>query len=157
LIGSTRYPYNPGMKPVLQQAGVIPFRNDGEHLHVLLITSRRTGRWVIPKGGIEKGFTPAQAAVREAYEEAGVKGTLSADPLGNFTYNKRSRHGALIPATVEVFAMQVEKELKNWPERAERRLKWVSIADAMRLVHEHGITLLLLKLQQIQEPAPAHA
>jgi len=156
LIGATQVSYIHWMRPVLQQAGVIAFRNSGEALQVLLITSRRTGRWVIPKGGIEKGMTAAEAALREAYEEAGLRGTLSDSPLGNFTYGKRS-HGAVIPAIVEVFAMQVEKELKNWPERAERRLKWVSIPHAIRLVHDHGIALLLLKLQQIQELAPAHA
>jgi 8-oxo-dGTP pyrophosphatase MutT (NUDIX family) len=145
------------MKPVLQQAGVIPFRDSGTDLQVLLITSRGSGRWVIPKGGIEKGLTPAQAAAQEAYEEAGVKGSLSATPLGNFTYNKRLRHGAIIPANVEVYAMQVEQELKNWPERAQRRLKWLPIAEAIHLIDDKGIALLLLRLAQIQQTVASAA
>jgi 8-oxo-dGTP pyrophosphatase MutT (NUDIX family) len=145
------------MKPVLRQAGIIPFRNGAEGLQVLLITSRGTGRWVIPKGGIEKGLTAIKAAEHEAYEEAGVKGAISSVPLGVFSYSKRLRNGAFRPATVEVYAMRVEKELRKWPERAERRLKWMPVAEAVRLVQEQGMAILLLKLQQIQEAAPAQA
>ncbi len=143
------------MKPLLQQAGVIPYRFEASILQVLLITSRGSGRWVIPKGGIEKGFTPAEAAAREAYEEAGVKGTMSEAPLGAFTYSKRLRNGNVVPASVEVYAMRVEKELKNWPERAERRLQWVSVAQAIHLVNEPGVAQLLLRLQEAQ--ACAHS
>jgi 8-oxo-dGTP pyrophosphatase MutT (NUDIX family) len=157
LIGSTRLPYIHLMKAILQQAGVIAYRHAGDDLQVLLITSRGAGRWVIPKGGIEKGQTPAQAAALEAYEEAGVRGILSTSPLGSFTYNKRPRRGAAIPAIVEVYAMRVDQQLKNWPERAERRLKWVSIPEALKLVEEDGMAVLLLKLQQIDEQAHAHA
>jgi 8-oxo-dGTP pyrophosphatase MutT (NUDIX family) len=151
LSGATHLPYNHRMKPVLRQAGAIPYRHGAEGLQVLLITSRGTGRWLIPKGNIDKGFTPAQAAEREAYEEAGVKGALSKAPLGNFTSLKRLRNGAIIPVTVEVYALQVEKELKNWPERAERRLKWMPVAQAVNLVQEEGMARLLLRLQEIQQ------
>jgi 8-oxo-dGTP pyrophosphatase MutT (NUDIX family) len=143
------------MKPLLQQAGVIPYRHHGEALQVLLITSRHSGRWLIPKGGIEKNHTPAEAAAREAYEEAGVQGILSATPFGSFTYSKRQRGGA-VPASVEVYTMRVTKELKNWPERAERRLKWLPIADAIRLVDAPGIALLLQRFQEMHELAPTN-
>lgn len=139
------------MKPILRQAGAIPFRHGTKGLKVLLITSRDTGRWVIPRGGIKKGFTAAQTAEREAYEEAGVKGTISAIPLGIFTYNKRLRNGAFRPATVEVYAICVKKELKKWPEQAERRVKWVSVPEAVRSVKEQGMAALLLGLQQTEE------
>lgn len=149
--GSAPRLYNYSMKPILRQAGAIPFRHGAKGLKVLLITSRDTGRRVIPRGGIEKGFTAAQTAEREAYEEAGVKGTISAIPLGTFTYNKRLRNGAFSSATVEVYAMCVEKELKKWPEQAERRLKWMSVAQAVRSVKEPGMAALLLRLQQIEK------
>ena len=139
------------MEPVLRQAGAIPFRHGTQGLEGLLITSRDTGRWVIPRGGIEKDLTAVQTAEREAYEEAGVKGTVSATPLGTFTYNKRLRNGAFNPATVEVYAMCVEKELKKWPEQAERRLKWMSVPEAARSVEEQGMAALLLRFQQIEE------
>jgi len=135
---------------ILRQAGAIPFRHDPEGLRVLLITSRDTGRWVIPKGGVEKGFTAAQAAEQEAYEEAGIKGIISKIPLGIFTYSKRLRPGIAKPATVEVYALQVEKLLKKWPERSERRLEWMPISSAVELVQEPGMALLLLRLEEIE-------
>lgn len=155
--GATTLLYNCPMKPILRQAGAIPFRHGPEGLKVLLITSRDTGRWVIPRGGIEKGFTAAQTAEREAYEEAGVKGTISATPLGSFTYDKRLRDGASSPATVEVYAMRVEKELKKWPERSERRLQWMSIPEAVKAVEEPGVAALLSRLQQIEEARAANS
>src|SRR5271156_6796158 len=105
------------MSDILRQAGAIPFRHDPEGLRVLLITSRDTGRWVIPKGNVDKGFTAAQAAAQEAYEEAGIIGTTAYIPLGIFTYSKRLRSGIAKPSTVEVYALHVEKLLKKWPER----------------------------------------
>ena len=131
----------------------MPYRKNPGGLEVLLITSRGTGRWVIPKGGVKKGFTPAEAAEREAYEEAGIKGALSPDPLGCFSYNKRLRNGASRPASVEVYAMRVVVELKKWPERAQRRLKWMSIPHAVKLVDEEGMKVLLLRLEQIEGAA----
>ncbi len=138
------------MTEILRQAGAIPFRYDNNDLRVLLITSRDTGRWVIPKGGVEKGFTAAQAAAQEAYEEAGIRGVLSALPLGIYTYGKRLRSGIAKPATVEVYALRVEKLLKHWPERAERRLEWMTVAKAAELVEEPGMALLLLRLEEIE-------
>jgi len=138
------------MTGVLRQAGAIPYRHSPVGLRVLLITSRGTRRWVIPKGGVEKGFTPAQAAEREAYEEAGLKGILSDVPLGIFTYSKRQRNGGFRSAAVEVYAMRVHKEFKKWPERKERRLKWMTVPEAVELVDEHGMKALLLRLEQIE-------
>jgi len=135
---------------ILRQAGAIPFRHDPDGLRVLLITSRDTGRWVIPKGGIEKGFTAAQAAAQEAYEEAGVKGIISEMMLGIYTYSKRLSSGVARPTTVEVYALQVEKLLKKWPERSERRLKWMAVAKAVRLVQEPGMAILLRRLEEIE-------
>ncbi len=105
---------------------------------------------MIPKGSVEKGFTPAQAAECEAYEEAGLKGLLSDVPLGVFTYSKRLRNGGFRPAAVEVYAMRVDKELKKWPEQKERPLKWMTVPQAMELVDEHGMKAFLLRLEQIE-------
>jgi 8-oxo-dGTP pyrophosphatase MutT (NUDIX family) len=143
------------MTDILRQAGAIPFRHDPEGLRVLLITSRDTRRWVIPKGGVENGFTAAQAAAQEAYEEAGVKGIVSEIPLGIFTYSKRLHSGIEKPTTVEVYALQVEKLLKKWPERSERRLEWMPVSKAVELVQEPGMALLLLRLEEIEAAKPA--
>jgi 8-oxo-dGTP pyrophosphatase MutT (NUDIX family) len=75
---------------VPHQAGIIAYRVKGGAIQVLLITSRDTGRWIIPKGNISSGSTPAEAAEREAFEEAGIKGTLvGSSPLGFYTYFKK--------------------------------------------------------------------
>lgn len=145
------------MTDILRQAGAIPFRHDPEGLRVLLITSRDTGRWVIPKGGVEKGFTAAQAAAQEAYEEAGIKGIISEIPLGIFTYSKRRRSGIGKPTTVEVYALQVEKLLKKWPERGERRLEWMPVSKAVGLVQEPGMALLLRRLEEVEAAKSAKA
>lgn len=138
------------MNTSLQQAGAIPFRIEPDGMRVLLITSRDTGRWVIPKGGIEPGQTALQAAEREAFEEAGIKGVMHELPLGVYTYGKRLRSGGVRPTKVEVYAMEVTKQVKKWPERGQRRSVWVTVPTAMDLVEEPGMAGLLLKLAKIQ-------
>jgi 8-oxo-dGTP pyrophosphatase MutT (NUDIX family) len=141
------------MNDILRQAGAIPFRHQQIGLQVLLITSRGTGRWVIPKGGIEPGQTAMQAAELEAYEEAGVRGVIHPTPLGFYTYGKRVRSGAVKPTSVEVFALEVDKQLKNWPEKSQRRFEWMTISAAVKSVEEPGVAMLLLRLAEIQTKA----
>jgi 8-oxo-dGTP pyrophosphatase MutT (NUDIX family) len=119
-------------------------------LEVLLVTSRDTGRWIIPKGGVAKGFAPAKAAEREAYEEAGVVGTVHLAAIGCFTYAKRRQSGEETPMTVEVYALEVARQLKKWPERDERRQEWMPISRAVSLVEESGLKMLLLRLEEIR-------
>jgi len=135
--------------PILRQAGTIPFRRGRDGVEVLLITSRDTGRWVIPKGNVDPGQTAAAAAVRETYEEAGVLGHVTSIPLGIYTYGKRQRSGAAVAATVEVYALEIATQLKKWPERKQRRLEWMDVTAAAGLVQEQGLSLLLLRLAEI--------
>jgi 8-oxo-dGTP pyrophosphatase MutT (NUDIX family) len=134
------------MNNVIRQAAAIPYRVDAQGLRVLLITSRQSGRWVVPKGHIEKGFTAAQAAEREAYEEAGIKGLIGGAPLGVYRYGKRLGSGRVREAAVEVFALQVIKQLKKWPEQSERQFEWVTPEVAAKRVQEPGLAELLRKL-----------
>jgi 8-oxo-dGTP pyrophosphatase MutT (NUDIX family) len=134
------------MGSIILQAGAIPFRLEAGILRVLLITSRGTGKWVIPKGWIEPGASAAQAAAQEAYEEAGITGFIDETPLGAFTYRKRLNSGVRKPALVEVFALQVERQRKNWPERGERRCKWVDVPAALSLIEYPGMTPLFQTL-----------
>jgi len=137
--------------PTLQQTGVIAYRIHGKQVRVLLITSRDTGRWIIPKGNINAGATPAKAAEREAYEEAGIRGNISgAIPLGFYTYFKILASGEKCPTTVEVYLMHVAKRLKKWPEQRERKLSWVSLKRAVRLVQEPGVIPLLRRLMEFE-------
>jgi 8-oxo-dGTP pyrophosphatase MutT (NUDIX family) len=138
------------MDAVLKQAGAIPFRLEAEGLRVLLITSRETGRWVIPKGNIPQGLSASRAAEREAFEEAGVKGIIRKPGLGTYAYGKRLRTGLVRPALVTVYALDVQKQLKKWPERGQRRIEWVTIPAATDMVDEPGMAHLFLKLAQLE-------
>jgi 8-oxo-dGTP pyrophosphatase MutT (NUDIX family) len=145
--------------PILHQAGVIAYRILDGKVRVLLVTSRDTGRWIIPKGNIKAGEMPCKAAENEAYEEAGVKGTIiGSSPLGMYTYFKKLDSGQARTATVEVYLLRVKDRLKKWPERNERKLSWVSSKKAVALVEERGIVALLLRLMELEndlaKPAP---
>jgi 8-oxo-dGTP pyrophosphatase MutT (NUDIX family) len=132
---------------ILHQAGVIAYRIHDGKVQVLLMTSRDTGRWIIPKGNINGSATPAKAAEKEAYEEAGVRGTItSSAPLGIYTYFKTLASGETRTATVEVYLLRVKQRLKNWPEKGERKRSWVSTKEAIARVEEPGVVPLLLRV-----------
>ena len=134
------------MEQFAKQSGVIPYRLEPEGLRVLLITSRETGRWVIPKGNIREGHRARGAARHEAYEEAGVSGEIEKIPLGFYSYQKIIKNETSRPTVVEVFAMRVLKEAKSWPEKAQRRCEWMAPEEAARCVQEAGLAVLLLRL-----------
>ena len=138
----------------LPQAGVIAYRIRRGEVQVLLMTSRDTGRWIIPKGNIKPGASPSKAAVQEAFEEAGIKGTIvSSTPFGMYTYYKKVGSGEVRAAAVEVFLLQVKEQLKKWPEKGERKLAWVSAKKAVELVEEPGVVPLLRGLTEFEDVA----
>lgn len=141
------------IQQVLRQAGAIPYSLVDGQVRVLMVTSRDTGRWLIPKGYIDDGLTPAATAAKEAYEEAGIKGVLESDmPLGFFTYFKKLKSGEDRPASVQVFLLRVEKQCKKWPEMKQRKLAWFSPEEAAQLVKEPGLATLLRRLEEITSP-----
>jgi 8-oxo-dGTP pyrophosphatase MutT (NUDIX family) len=127
------------------QYGALPYRVTGHGLEILLITTRRTKRWIVPKGWPIEGLTPAKSAAREALEEAGISGEINAIPLGRFHYVKEFRQRVAVPCRVEVFALKVTRQRKNWDEKDARELKWVSVAEAVQMVEESGLRKLLHK------------
>jgi 8-oxo-dGTP pyrophosphatase MutT (NUDIX family) len=133
-----------------RQVAAIPIRLSRKgKTQVLLLTSRRRGRWVIPKGWLMRKLSPAQAAVREAYEEGGIKGRiLRADPIGRYRYRKGDRP-KIGEITVQVFVMGVKRQLRDWPERAERRIRWVRPHRAAAMVEEPELAILLMRLPKI--------
>jgi 8-oxo-dGTP pyrophosphatase MutT (NUDIX family) len=136
----------------LAQAGVIAYRIHRGEVQVLLMTSRDTGRWIIPKGNVKPGSSPAKTAAQEAFEEAGIKGIIvSSTPLGMYTYFKKLGSGEVRTAAVEVFLLQVNKQLKKWPEKGERKLAWVSAKKAVELVEEPGVVPLLHGLTEFED------
>ncbi len=136
------------------QVGALCWRSHGAGVQILLITSRETGRWVIPKGGIIAGKDAAASARQEAWEEAGVEGHVSADAmLGCFDYDKldRKRQQAR-RCRVEVFPLKVDRLVAKFPEKGERRRKWFKLSRAAIEVQEPDLRRLLLDLDL--DPTP---
>lgn len=134
--------------PCLQSAA-IPYRLTAAGMEVLMVTNRSGGRWLFPKGGIGKGLTSAQSAAREAYEEAGVIGDITGGSLGSYRFRKRDMPAKADGCEVEVFLLQVRQQLSAWPEKGQRRLRWVEIAEAALMVQEGGLVEILLRLAQL--------
>lgn len=128
---------------VIQQVGALPYRlRDDGAVEVLLITSRDTGRWVIPKGNPMRGLAGHEAAAREAYEEAGAVGTACPTSLGHFRYLKRRTQGDTT-AEVSVYPLVVREQAGDWPERGQRRVKWFPVGEAADAVAEGGLKRLI--------------
>jgi 8-oxo-dGTP pyrophosphatase MutT (NUDIX family) len=105
---------------------------------VCLVTSSNGKRWVIPKGIIDPGHTAGQAALQEAWEEAGVAGTLDKEPVGSYVYEKWGR-----VCHVTVFLMQVSNVSDDWPERNMRQRVWIAVHDAVKWVEDPGLREVL--------------
>lgn len=137
-------------EPVRLQYAALPYRlSDAGCLDIMLVTSRETGRWVLPKGWPMRGKTGAEAAAREAYEEAGIIGYPAATPVGAYHYRKRRSHGASVLCRVEVFPLDVLDELDRWPEKRQRRRSWFAAEDASGLVDEAELKALILTAQDV--------
>lgn len=108
-----------------------------------MITSLTTKRWIIPKGWLAEGLTAAEAAAREALEEAGVTGKITSQPIGSFHYLKERKDGGGMPCSVDVFALEVTGQLDEWPEKGAREIQWLSPQDAATKVSEPGLRELL--------------
>ena len=120
-----------------EQSAVIPYRRRRGAVELLLITSRKRKRWVLPKGIREPHLSPADSAAREAFEEAGVEGPVSADPVGRYEYRKWGG-----TCRVEVFTMRVESVLDRWPEQFRER-RWMAPEEAAEQVEEAELARLL--------------
>jgi len=127
----------------LGQVGALPYRRrpSGE-LEFLLLTSRQTHRFVIPKGWRMKGKADPQAAAMEAEQEAGVTGRVDPTPVGTYRYWKRLRN-AFVPVRVIVYALEVEAELADWKERRQRKRQWLTLDQAASLVDEPELVSLI--------------
>ena len=132
-----------GKADVRTQFGALCWRVHKDEVQTALITSRRTRRWVIPKGWPVDGATPAEAAAREAFEEAGLEGRLSNVCLGIYSYSKMMDDDAELPCVVAVFPLKVKKIHRTWPEDGERRRKWFSLKKAASLVDAPDLKHLL--------------
>ena len=138
----------------VRQFGAIPYRRTDDGLAFLLVTSRRTGRWIFPKGGRIAWLSPAACAAQEAYEEAGVEGTVAAEAIGSYRGIKL-RGGGEAEIEVEMFPLEVEIVLEDWPERGQRRRRWAGLEETCILISEPGLVGLVRKLaEQLARAAP---
>lgn len=126
------------------QYGAIPYRRraDGT-IDVLLVTSRETRRWIIPKGWPIPGLTAHEAAAREAFEEAGLVGRIVDQPVGSYRYAKRRADGSSVDCLVEVFPFEVHQQIESWPEQDERQTRWFSCDAAADAVQESELSDLI--------------
>jgi 8-oxo-dGTP pyrophosphatase MutT (NUDIX family) len=128
---------------LVHQAGVIPVLDN----RLCLVTSRNGRRWVFPKGIIDSGHTPGEAALLEAWEEAGLVGTLDAEPLGSYVYDKDRR-----PHHVLVYRMRVIEARDVYPERGLRERIWLTVDDAIDRVEEPTLRELLRRVFGVSHP-----
>lgn len=124
-----------------RQSGAIPFRIKDDIIEILLITSRKERRWIVPKGVIESDLSPKESAAKEALEEAGIKGVIYPESIGRYQYDKWDGS-----CNVEVFLMEVTEVLDGWPESGVRERRWVGVEEAGSLVHEPGLKQLIHKI-----------
>ncbi len=143
-IGQTiRADLSAGSHAVFVQSAALCYRIDSGKPEVLLITTRRSGRWIIPKGWRVKGLTSCQSAAHEAWEEAGVSGLCAKSPLGQFCYTKTRPGKKSAHFVVDVFALHVQQISARYPESGERRRKWCSPKKASQRVAFPELAALL--------------
>ena len=127
----------------LRQIAALPYRRtiSGE-IDLLILTSRTTNRFIIPKGWPMKGMADHEAAAKEAEQEAGVTGDVMQEPIGSYRYWKRMRT-VFVPVTVAVYPLAVTAELPDWRERKQRLRRWMPRDEAMQLIDEPELVSLL--------------
>jgi 8-oxo-dGTP pyrophosphatase MutT (NUDIX family) len=124
------------------QYGVLPWRRVEGALEFLLITTRNTGRWIVPKGWPLPGRSPRECAAQEALEEAGILGDVAAAPLGWFHYDKLRKSGEVVPCKVQVYPMEVTRQRRSWVEKSARQ------EEALSRVADPGLRQLILKFSR---------
>ena len=131
-----------GTAPCRLQVAALPWRDIGNGVEIMLITSRDTGRWVLPKGWPEAGEEFCAAAAREAHEEAGLTGAISSGMAGRYFYQKAVA-GDGVRCEVMVYPLEVDDVAGKWKEKGERRRKWLAPAKAAELVAEPELAALI--------------
>lgn len=125
------------------QFGALCWRETDGEVQVLLVTSRRTKRWILPKGWPLHGMTPAKAAQAEAWEEAGAKGKVLPVCLGLYSYIKHQDRRDAVPCVVAVYPMKVVGTEKKYPEAHQRKRKWMTPKKASKIVAEPELRRML--------------
>jgi 8-oxo-dGTP pyrophosphatase MutT (NUDIX family) len=126
------------------QTGALPWRLAPKNgIEVLLVTGRKSGRWSIPKGWPMPGKSLAEAAAQEAFEEAGVKGTVDPNPIGTFRHVKQLNVVGDLEVDIVVHPLWVDRELEKWPEVGQRKRKWFKPKDAAKRVDSPELSAMI--------------
>ena len=133
---------------VYEQIGALCFKVVGGKVLVLLITSRGSKRWIIPKGWKLDKLSNRKSAALEAWEEAGVQGRVGSRSLGNYYYRKSDNTEDFFTCSVRVFAIKVSQKKKKFPEQGQRKSKWVEPAVAITMVAEPELKSIIKKITQ---------
>lgn len=130
-----------------EQFATLPWRmSEAGEPEIMLVTSRISRHWLLPKGWLVRGKSAIQSAEIEAYEEAGVEGKPNARPVGVYTYNKILKTGEAIPCSVTVYALKVKRLLTEWPEAHQRDRQWFTVGAAAEAVFEPQLREMLLQI-----------
>jgi 8-oxo-dGTP pyrophosphatase MutT (NUDIX family) len=135
-------------RPASIQCAALPYRTGRSGIEILLVTSRTTRRWIIPKGWTVDGKPAHATAAQEAREEAGLVGKIAEQAIGSYSYMKRLKSGKAIECEVLVFPMEVTGQKRRWPEKGKRKVHWFSIATAAARIGESALGDLVLFLEK---------
>jgi len=137
-------------RPKHLQVAALCYRGNGPEMEVLLVTSRDTGRWIIPKGWPITGLDTSEAALQEAWEEAGVRNSrATSQPIGSYTYDKVMQAGLPVPVETLVFPVDVKELSQDFPESRERKRQWVSPEAAADMVNEGELKDILRRMTNL--------
>ena len=139
-------------KTVGIQYAALPYRLVGRRVEILLITSRETRRWVIPKGWPMRGLKPQDAAAMEASEEAGLVGQIEDHPIGSYHYAKVLKRGPAADVQVIVFPFHVRFQADDWKEQGQRVFEWVRYQRAAMMVAEPALRRLIVEFGAARTP-----
>lgn len=134
-------------RPDAIQCAALVYRRGRTGIQILVITSREAKRWIIPKGWPMAGKTLTEAARIEAWEEAGLKNVIG-DPIeiGTYRYEKYNSGGVPVPITVFIHAFETDQLEKKFPEKGQRKRKWVSPKRAQKILKNAEISAAIDRL-----------
>jgi NTP pyrophosphohydrolases including oxidative damage repair enzymes len=123
-----------------RQVAAVALRDGETGPEILLVTSRRRSRWIVPKGWIEDGEDGVEAARREAWEEAGIRTKSPPEgPVGSYTYIKTYAKRPDVECEVRIYLLRNVREKSSWPESKKRERRWVTVDDALRMLDEPAL------------------
>ncbi|MBB3810705.1 NUDIX hydrolase [Pseudochelatococcus contaminans] len=140
-----------------RQFGALPLRMDDDgRMQVMMITSRETRRWIVPKGWPIKGLSGSQTAAREAREEAGVIGVTGKNPVGAYLYDKRLKDGGSTRCYVELYPLWVMDSAPEWLEASQREIEWLPVDRAAERAGDASLGHLLRAVSDRGLPRSSH-